>query len=433
MISHASEILRAFIAAEESKLEGFKMTHMPTLGKAYEAITMAAVDKRFVLPPGLDLRVVSGFIEGSQNQFDCMLVQGAGEQYGLTNEYRYPIERVLCVFEVKKYLTKADLADAINHLADAQKLHLEATYEKPNEKPFSSIRSAVRSYERITGKIGPESYRALDAMPLQERTFIGFLERQRHAPVTVVLGYDGHRSESGLRGALLKIMAGEVSKSTNTSIDLLPTLMTAGDFSIVKCNAQPYLVHREANGWVAAASTRHNAALILLELLWTKISSFCDIKMPFGDDMETETLVELFALQAVPHGDAFGWNVTTFEYPESKLYRPQSAPWRPARLSPAAISLVNQVAIGGGETTLDESLGAHIQRTHGVSMDTAVTELTQGDGFARSIDKLKVTSEATFVATLDDDSGYLAVDRDKLEKWCATQGLEPIIMTILSL
>jgi hypothetical protein len=433
MISHASELLRAFISVEESKLNGFKMIHMPTLGKAYEAITMAGIDKRFVLPSGLDLRVVSGFIEGSQNQFDCMLVQGAGERYGLTNEYRYPIDRVLCVFEVKKGLTKTELADAINHLADVQKLHLDATYGERYERPFSSIRGAVRSYERITGRIGPESYRALDAMPLQERALIGYLERQRHAPVTVVLGYDGYRTECGLRGALLKIMEGEVTKATNTSIDLLPTLMTSGDFSIVKCNAQPYLVHREENGWIAAASTRHNAALILLELLWTKISSFCNVKMPFGEDMETETLVELFALQALPHGDTFGWHVTTFEYQEARLDRPQSTPWRPARVSPAAMTLAKQVAVVGGATTLDKKLGAHLEKAHGVSLDAAVAELTQGDGFARSGDVLKVTSEATFLAMLDDGSGYLAVDRDKLGKWCAAQGLNPTIMTILNL
>lgn len=347
MISNASEILRAFIAAEQKRLEGFGMAHMPTLGKAYEAITMAAVDKEFVLPPGLDLRVVSGFIEGSNYQFDCMLVQGDGQQYGLTTEYRYPIEKVLCVFEVKKTLTRADLADAINHLAEVQKLHLQATYGTEAEKPFSSVRSAIRSYERITGKIGPDSYRALDEMPLQEKTLIGYLERQRHVPVTVVLGYDGFKTEAGLRRSLLKIMDGTVGKPSNASIDLLPTLVTSGDFSIVKCNAQPYMVHRDADSWVAAASTRHNAALILLELLWTKISFFCKIRMPFGDDMESENLKELFALQAAIHGDTFGWIVIPFEHPESKLCRAQSIPWQPARVSPAAMSLVNRVAFGG--------------------------------------------------------------------------------------
>lgn len=433
MISHASEILRAFIAAEKSKLEGFEMAHMPTLGKAYEAITMAAVDKQFVLPPGLDLRVVSGFIEGSQNQYDCMLVQGDGERYGLTTEYRYPVERVLCVFEVKKNLTKGDLADAINHLAEVQRLHIEATYGHKPERPFSSIRNAIRSYERITGKIGPTSYRELDAMPLQDRTLIGFLERQRHVPATVVMGYDGYKTESGLRGALLKIVQGELGKPSSTTIDLLPALITAGDFSIVKCNAQPYLMYRQAERWIATASTRHNAALILLELLWTKISFFCDIQMPFGDGMETETLVELFSLQAVPQGEAYGWNAYPFEYSEAKLLRQPTMPWQPTRISPAAMALVNRVALGGGEATLNEGLGAYIQKTHGVSMESAVAELVQGDGFAWSANRLKVTSAATVVAVLDDNTGYFAIDRNQLEAWCAAQSLEPTFMTILNL
>lgn len=85
-----------------------------------------------------------------------------------------------------------------------------------------------------------------------------------------------------------------------------------------------------------------------------------------------------------------------------------------------------------GETTLSESLAAYIHATHGVSMDEAVLELTQGDGFAKSGNRLKVTSPATFVASLDDDSGYLAINRDQLEKWCAAQLLEPTIIVILN-
>ncbi len=34
---------------------------------------------------------------------------------------------------------------------------------------------------------------------------------------------------------------------------------------------------------------------------------------------------------------------------------------------------------------------------------------------------------------LDDRSGYVAVDGDKLAKWCAAQGLKPTIMKILNL
>ena len=429
MISAASELLRAFIASEARKLDGVPMPHMPTLGKAYEAIAKAGIDQRFVLPPHLDLRVVSGFIQGSSKQYDCMLVQGAGERYGLTDEYRYPIDQVLCVFEVKKRLTKSELADAIDHLAEVQKCFLDSFLRRYADEKFASIRGAVRAFERMSGRIGPGSSRALDGMALQDRTLIGWLTRQRYAPVTVLFGFDGYETESGLRGALLKIMAGEVGRTTNTSIDLLPTLVTSGDYSIVKCNAQPYMVQRHEGGWVAAASTRHNSALILLELLWTKISSFCDVRMPFGDDNQMETLKELFALCAVPHGDAFAWQVNSFEYSETQLQRPESLFWTPGKVGRAGVFLINRLALQGGALPLDGGVASYIQSAYGVSMETVLSDLVETNAFARSSSYLQVTSDATFLATLDDGTGYVAVERDKLERWCEEHRLKVTFLT----
>lgn len=62
MIKNASDLLSAFIAKEREKVETISMPHMPTLGDAYEAIAREGIDQQFVLPPDLDLRVVSGFI-----------------------------------------------------------------------------------------------------------------------------------------------------------------------------------------------------------------------------------------------------------------------------------------------------------------------------------------------------------------------------------
>jgi hypothetical protein len=434
MIAHASDLLRAFIDAETKALaEGPEMHHMPTLGEAYEAITRDGIDQRFVLPPGLDLRVVPGFIDGSANQFDCMLVRGDGKRYGRTNKFVYPIDKVLCVFEVKKNLRKTDLADSINHLADVQKLFAAAFENQVDGWPFQAHRGAVRSFERMTGRTGPDSYPALDAMPLQDRALMGYLARQRHAPVTVVLGYEGLKTESGLRRALERIVEGEIGKPSNTSIDLLPTLMMCGDLCVVKCNAQPYMVQREGDGWVAVASTRDNAALILLELLWTKISSFCNVGMPFGDDMTMESLKELFTLRAVPHDDGFGWVTGSFEYTEAQLMRPSSIAWEPARLSAAAMAIANRVALGGGSTVLDDALSSYVQKTFGVSMEAALAELAKAEAFARSADSLRTTSQVTFLASLEDDTGFVAVDREKLVRWLASEGLEHVMLTIVNL
>ena len=99
MITKASELLSLFIEEEKKKLAGVIMPHMPTLGSAYEEITKHGIDKHFVIPKSLDLRVVNGFISIAgkmlPEQIDCMLVEGEGKQYGLTDQYIYDIERVL--------------------------------------------------------------------------------------------------------------------------------------------------------------------------------------------------------------------------------------------------------------------------------------------------------------------------------------------------
>lgn len=120
MIKQASELLEKFIEIEKEKLEFFNMFHMPTLGSAYEELTKQAIDQNFIIPKNLNLRVVSGFISIDSimqpSQIDGMLVKGEGERYGLTNNYIYPIDQVLCIFEIKKTLKKNDYIDAFDHL-----------------------------------------------------------------------------------------------------------------------------------------------------------------------------------------------------------------------------------------------------------------------------------------------------------------------------
>ena len=118
MIEKASELLERFIEIERSKLNEVEMPHMPTLGSAYEEITKQSIDQEFIIPSGLELKVVSGFISIRDkilsNQIDGMLVHGEGKRYGLTSDFIYPIDQVLCVFEVKKTLNKSDYADAFD-------------------------------------------------------------------------------------------------------------------------------------------------------------------------------------------------------------------------------------------------------------------------------------------------------------------------------
>lgn len=433
MITSASELLAAFIEKEVEKLKGFDMKHMPTLGNAYEAIAKAGLDQRFVLPPGLNLRVVSGFIRDLPNQFDCMLVHGLGQRYGLTGEYIYPIEQVLCVLEIKKTLTKAEFADAIEHLAAVQRAFAESfTRRYEANEVHVDFSRAASSFAQLTGRKGPENVESIDAMPIADRALFAFLARQPHAPVTVLFGFGGYTTEHGLRKGLLNILQAQRGIASSASVDLMPTLVTSNSHSLIKCNHQPFLIRRGDGRWVCLASTRHNRAGILLELLWSKIANYCDVTMPWGDDMAIETLRELIVAQAVQHGEAFGWKYLSLEYSEKKLQRPATLEWEPAFLTPAATTVVKLVGMRCGVIKLDAGLADFVRERHSQLLTAVVQELVDSGAFGRTEDELHVIAPATVIGFLDDGASVVALDSGKLDRWCQANGLHPTFMTIMA-
>lgn len=433
MIKNASELLAAFIAAERNKVDSIGMPHMPTLGSAYEAIAKAGIENQFVLPPGLDLRVVSGFIQDIPNQIDCMLVRGEGLRYGLTDQYIYPIEQVLCVLEVKKTLNKTDLVDGIEHLAAVQRLflkHFLSCHEKGQEFDFDPAREA---FEKLTGRAGPRTGAAIDALSAPDQLVFGILARQLYAPVTVLLGFDGYSTERGLREAMLEIVECNLGTESLVSPDLLPSLITAGQFTLVKCTGRPYLACGAKDEWVVLASARHNVARILLEFLWTKISMFFRVHMPFGPDMDHENFKELLSAQGVVQDGNFSLQLTSVSFSEPALRRSAVTVWEPVRLSSAAITLAERAGLRGGRLQLDQSLVEYVQRHHGAVLDEAVTELVGTGTFSRRGSSLQAVANQAMIASFDDGTGYVDLDGARLRAWCDDQGFEPYYMNVLLL
>jgi hypothetical protein len=72
------------------------------------------------IPIELNLRVVSGFITNSDgelsDQIDCMLVQGEGERIPYTDDFKYNIDNVIAVIEVKKNLYSKEIESAYENL-----------------------------------------------------------------------------------------------------------------------------------------------------------------------------------------------------------------------------------------------------------------------------------------------------------------------------
>ncbi|QKV54737.1 DUF6602 domain-containing protein [Comamonas antarctica] len=422
MIKNASDLLTAFIAKEKEKVEAISMQHMPTLGSAYEAITREGIDQQFVLPPGLDLRVVSGFIDGLSKQIDCMLVQGEGQRYGLTDQYIYPARQVLCVLEVKKTLNSTALAEGITHLANIlrhcdtdlrARLHADGDFD---------LRSARASYEKLTGRTGPLSKWAALNLPEPDRINFSTLLRQTYAPVAVLLGFDGYTTEHGLRSAMLNFTQSNISALAKNLPEVLPALITAGTFSLVKCTGQPYLCRAPNGGWVLLASGRDNVARILLEFLWTKIEVICGVPMPFGSDLDHENLRELIVARGESVNGQGVFKLTTHELSEKALVRPARTDWEPRRLSAAAIDVTKYLAAQTGPLKLDPSLSKIIHKKHGVILDDVVAELVNTHAYCRSDTELRPIGSSLAIVVCEDGTGYSALDTGRLNAWCEKQG-----------
>ncbi|MBN49708.1 MAG: hypothetical protein CMN85_09210 [Spongiibacteraceae bacterium] len=437
MIEYASQMLEQFIAKERQALDGFEMLHMPTLGEAYEAIAGKGIDQQFVLPKSLGLKVVSGFVTvaGKQlpNQIDCMLVDGEGAEYGLTGKYIYPIEQVLCILEVKKTLNKADLLDAMYHLGAIKKAATERICVQLDNNEFDQDISAVRQhFAQISGYKAPESVAQLGQLPVEKNILFHSLLFDHFCPSAVILGFDGYKTEAGLRGAFLDILEGYVGQGAGFGMPSLPSLVLSNNFSLLKNNGLPFLCKWENNDWVAFSSTRENPARILLEVVWTKICHYCRVKMPWNDGLHMESLSPLLIAEAVVQDGLSGWKYNSHEFKEKALSSRPSLEWEPALLSAPASTLFGFMMTKGGWICSDDTgLCDYLKEKHGLSLKEISSELIGTGYFMYEGNGLRPVHDHTMQIDVDGGQGRIAHDRDKFDAWCEKYGHSPYYMSLL--
>ena len=435
MISKASELLEIFIREETKKLAGFEMPHMPTLGSAYEEITKQGIDQNFAIPKHLDLSVVSGFVsiggEMQPAQIDCMLVHGKGERYGLTEQYIYDIENSLCIFEVKKTLKKPEYIDAMDHLASIRRKFAEHFEHKLIHEGYEpDITSARRHFAQITGKTAPERYSGIHRLSESDGILFYCLVQESLAPVTIIHGYDGYKTESGLRKVFVDILE-EKEAGSGFGIPSIPSLVTSNQHCLVKGNGVPFLAIKDEDKWVAVFSTRHNSAKLILELIWSKISCHFDIKMPWNDGLHMDSIEPLLIAKAVRIGDEAGWMYNSVEFKEKRLKRDDDNIWEPAILGKAEISAINIMAMRGGYLPLDEGMNEYLTSEHGVTAVEVGQNLIATRLFMRDGEYIRPILSHTHVVTLGDNTGYASSERDRLDLWCDRNGIQPHYLNLL--
>lgn len=289
MISSLSDLLQR-IQNEESKILGeIDIKHGPTIGDMYEGLSQSLLSK--AIPPGLDLRVVSGFVEGQtsdySNQADILLVQGESRKLPYTHKYIYPIEKVLAVFEIKKTLYGEQLADSMQKMKRIAQINRDFDKEEGYSK--KNISYSLHSFAKAYGyflKIS-ETRKLPPPLPNILQIFI----TEQLTPVRIVWGYEGYVDEQGLRSGLADYLA----KTEGTRFTDWPSLIVCRNNSILKINGMPYcdVIQKQDDKINILASNAENPLRIMLELIWTKICVELEVGLPMDDTLNMETLSPL--------------------------------------------------------------------------------------------------------------------------------------------
>lgn len=432
MIRKASELLEKFIEEETRKLDGFCMSHMPTLGSAYEEITKQGIYQDFAIPTNLNLKVVSGFISINGDmlpqQIDCMLVCGDGEQYGRTQQFKYDVEQVLCVFEVKKTLRKNDYIDALQHLAGIRRKfasNFERRLRDENYEP--DIAHARKWFSQITGKVAPERYLDLHHLSAGDKLLFYTLVQESLAPMTIIHGYDGYKTEEGLRTVFLDILEDAWKNGDGRlGIPSIPTLVTSNNFCLVKGNGAPFLVMRNQDEWVSVFSTRHNSAKLILELIWSKISIYFKVGMPWGDELHMDSVLPLLIAKGGEINGKGGWVFDTIEYKERHMKRDDGDKWAPSKLGKAEVATLKEMALNGCYLWMDDdSLNDKLVGLFGVTIKEVAASLLLTREFMMADELVAPIHSITSFIENSDGTGFISSETNRFDIWCLENEVEP--------
>lgn len=437
MIKNVSDLLAGFIAEEQRNVSNVDMPHMPTLGEAYEEITKHGISQKYILPPGNELKVVSGFLtignKQMPHQLDCMLVVGEGIKYGLTEKYIYDIDQVLAIFEVKKTLRKEDLLDAITHLGEIKEECLKFFHEKFDREELDLDISVVsKHFSYLTGKT-LNSFQDIFHLSDKDKTIAMTLSFEMWAPLTIIHGYAGYTREGDLKNALQSVL--ELVEDANSGRGIrfidFPNLITTNQVGVVKTVALPYFAicdykseEKDYNSWAYLCSYKLNAAHIIIESLWSKMGCKLGYRMPFGDDQEIEQLSPLVVF--IPNTES--WNFEIINKVQLPKIKSSFSEWSPIEVAKAEYDFLLMIILHGG-VSLSNNIVQNFIDQSGFDRFQNLIKMSYILGF--SDNSINIIASSLFLETKG--KYYFSHDRDRFSVWCKKNAVSESFITNLLL
>lgn len=418
MINKLSDLLKALVEAEVSALNKYGIKHRPTIGEMYEGLTKDIVDMS--LFSGYNLAVATqSFIKGCDTEFDVILAEGSGETVPHTSSKIFAPKQVIAVFQVKKTLTSEELANSYSNLKAVDRV-----YEDSIDKGDISL--ARDAFKGICGK-DITAYRA-GLLTEQEEFIYHTLMVESILPLRIVIGYNGYKTEEGLRQAYLNFLGKNQSSAEKRfegfSPLIFPNLIISERFSLVKLTGCPYSVKLgevKKDWWEVMASSHFNPMHIFLEMLWTKLSyRFHNLPMEiFGEDLEIEPIVQFLRAKVHIEENLKGWDYEYSDYKEKDLSQ-QNEPqlWAPAKLDMAQFSVVSQLCNRDIKITEDKNLEAFVVENGYQSLESFIESLVTLRLAYLENDTLRLITKECKCIICPDGNSYAADDCDgRFSRW----------------
>jgi len=418
-ISTLGQILEEFIRHERAKIlefeaEGFQINHGPTIGDIYEGLTSAVLNQ--ALPSSLNLRVTNGYVAGKHNktsgQIDCMLVKGPGRPIPNTSHEIVRLEDVLIVFEIKKTLYGNDLPDILDHFDKLMQLEREHVDDIDATRIF-------RVFSQTCG-IAIESHAAAMELPFHQKHVYSALLCEHIHPVRIALSYDGFKKESNFRTSFVEMIRKNEGKRWINPKNW-PDLIISGEFSMVKMNGRPYTAPSKGSAWNLYGTTRVSPVRLLLELVYTKISTEVEDGMWkfWGEDLEIELISRFLWTEACEEKGLAGWKWQYAEYTENELSETaKMVEWQPFfadKDESIALMLLCNTPDGVDISELIEGIGDRANEL--------VDRLKKTGLVAQCGTKIELTTKHAIGGFLPDGRFFFGEDNTgRVSRWAMNQG-----------
>jgi hypothetical protein len=417
MIHDISDLLKGIMQEERSKLDQYSLKHGPTIGKMYEGLTSDILGR--AIPESLGLQLQHGIIHDGKGamsgEIDCMLVKGNGEEIPYTDSYKWHVKDVIAVIEVKKTLYSADLRDAFEHLRGITYNYGSYVQSGDGSETFD-ISPAKKAFSEATGLIPPE-HSKVESLGIEVETLYHTFVMEHLSPIRIILGYHGFKKESSLREALFSFLK-ENQMTRGFGVGSFPQLIVCGNYSLIKMNGYPYSAPMDSEFWDFYASSAANPVLLILELIWTRLSYQINVENLWGEDLNIENFSKFLSAKIKTAGDLTGWEYQYTQISEGRLKELNAEDdWAPTIVSSIQFVIFNRLCNEEEVSIDDKSLREYVEK-EGENFDSFIQALKNTGLIALKGNKLQLTTYECQCVILPDGRFAVAENNSgRLTRW----------------